>query len=112
MILPFAEKAFIDERKLLNYCLSEEHPVGKHKARVFKSALDITTENYLYLKDSIETAVLINDAIFVETSEYGDIYCVDFELVNPPKRSIVRTSWILKTEENFPRMTSCYVLIK
>jgi uncharacterized protein YuzE len=112
MILPFAEKAFIDERKLLNYCLSEEHPVGKHKARVFKSALDITIENYLYLKDSIETAVLINDAIFVETSEYGDIYCIDFELVNPPKRSVVRTSWILKTEENFPRMTSCYVLIK
>jgi uncharacterized protein YuzE len=112
MFLPLAERAFIDDRKLLNYCLSEEHPVGKHKARVFKSALNITIENYLYLKESIETAVLMNDAVFVETTEYGDIYCVDFELTNPPKSSIVRTSWIIKSEENFPRMTSCYVLIK
>ena len=112
MILPFAENAYVDDRKLLNYCLSEEHPMGKHKARVFKSALNITIEIYLYLKESIETAVLTTDAVFVETTDYGDIYCVDFELVDPPKSSMVRTSWILKSEENFPRMTSCYVLIK
>lgn len=112
MILPLAESTFIDDRKLLNYCLSEEHPIGKYKARVFKSALNITIENYLYLKESIETAVLTNEAVFVETTDYGDIYYVDFELINPPKSSIVRTSWILKYGENFPRMTSCYVLIK
>jgi hypothetical protein len=112
MILPLAESAFIEDRKLLNYCLSEEHPIGKHKARIFKSALNITIENYLYLKESIEMAVLTNDAIFVETTDYGDIYYVDFELINSPKSSVVRTSWILKHEENFPRMTSFYVLIK
>ena len=101
MFLPLAERAFIDDRKLLNYCLSEEHPVGKHKARVFKSALNITIENYPYLKESIETAVLMNDAVFIETTEYGDIYCVDFELTNPPKSSMVRTSWILKVKRTF-----------
>lgn len=85
MILPLAESTFIDDRKLLNYCLSEEHPIGKYKARVFKSALNITIENYLYLKESIETAVLTNEAVFVETTDYGDIYYVDFELINPPK---------------------------
>jgi hypothetical protein len=41
MKLPNAEKAFIDNKKLLDYCLNPLHEEGKHKARVFQSALGI-----------------------------------------------------------------------
>lgn len=36
MKLPNFEKAYIDIEKLRDYCLSLEHPVGKHKATMFK----------------------------------------------------------------------------
>lgn len=35
MPLPNIENAYIDDRKLIDYCLSETHPVGKHKARCY-----------------------------------------------------------------------------
>jgi hypothetical protein len=41
MILPNAELAIIDEDKLAGYSLNSEHTEGKHKARVFKSVLNM-----------------------------------------------------------------------
>nr|WP_223860586.1 DUF6883 domain-containing protein [Spirosoma validum] len=61
MLLPFAEKAYIDDQKLVGYCLSETHITGKHKARVFKSALGLTAIDYLLLKETILTIVLLNE---------------------------------------------------
>lgn len=50
MITPNAENAVIDLRKLTDYCLNAEHEIGKHKAGVFESALDLTVENAEELK--------------------------------------------------------------
>ncbi|MEN8217816.1 MAG: DUF6883 domain-containing protein [Pseudomonadota bacterium] len=49
MPLPNAENAFIDTRKLTDYCLNLEHFEGRHKARVFKSA----KPNRLFLLNAI-----------------------------------------------------------
>ena len=38
MKLPNAENAYVDLRKLADYCLDSEHERGKHKARVFAAA--------------------------------------------------------------------------
>lgn len=40
--LPNADKAVVPLEKLLGYSLDSSHPVGKHKARVFASALGMT----------------------------------------------------------------------
>ena len=37
MKLPKAERVVVDITRLRDYCLSETHSVGKHKARVFNS---------------------------------------------------------------------------
>ncbi len=111
MILPNAEKAFIDDRKLIDYCLSENHPIGKHKARVFMSALGFSLENFQDLKDIILIKVQNNEAIMKEINQYGILYVVDISVENPPKSAFVRTSWIIKTNESFPRLTSCYVIL-
>ena len=42
MYLPDRENALVDLLKLSGYCLSSTHPVGKHKAAVFRSALGFT----------------------------------------------------------------------
>ena len=110
MLLPNAEIALIDDRKLIDYCLSESHPIGKHKARVFMSALGFSLENFQDLKDGILNKILDNDAIQTEINQYGTLYVVDVEIENPPKEAMVRTSWIIKVDEDFPRLTSCYVI--
>ena len=38
--LPGGDKAVLDIRKIEDYCLSPIHPRGRHKARVFREALD------------------------------------------------------------------------
>lgn len=44
-LIPNAENAAVDIRKLRDYCLNLEHSTGKHKARLFLSTLGMTAEN-------------------------------------------------------------------
>lgn len=50
--LPAAGDASIDRDKLLRYGLSVDHPVGRHKATVFRLALDIERDDWEYLRDN------------------------------------------------------------
>ena len=56
----------VDIRKLRNYCLSTEHPRGRHKARVFKAALGIGPEDTEELRDALLSAAGAYEAIAVE----------------------------------------------
>ncbi|CAN5218787.1 hypothetical protein BH09BAC4_BH09BAC4_47900 [soil metagenome] len=111
MLLPFAEKAYIDDQKLVGYCLSETHITGKHKARVFKSALGITAVDYLLLKEAILTGVLLNEAEAGGPNQQGDLYVVDFIVAHKDRKAPIRTAWIILFEESFPRLVSCYIVI-
>lgn len=109
MLLPFAERAYADKSKFLGYCLNPDHPYGKHKARVFKAALNLDADNWEVLKDAVLTAVLLNPATEAGQNSYGKLYVVDFGMTNAGKTAPVRTSWIIHDGENFPRLTSCYI---
>ncbi len=43
--LPAGHNAIIDTKKIEDYCLNSNHPVGKHKAKVFHSVLGLTSED-------------------------------------------------------------------
>ena len=43
MRLPNGANAVVDIEKLRDYCLSAQHPEGRHKARVFLSVLGLTS---------------------------------------------------------------------
>ena len=45
MIIPNAERAVVDVRKLRDYCLNSTHDEGKHKARLFESMLGMTASD-------------------------------------------------------------------
>ena len=47
-----------------------------------------------------------------EQDEYGQRYHLDFKMARGSKEAIVRTCWIIRTNEDFPRLTNCYVLTK
>jgi hypothetical protein len=51
--------------------LSESHPRGKHKARVFATALGLTANEVLELHDAILAAIQTEETVVGEHDEYG-----------------------------------------
>ncbi len=110
MKLPNANHAVIEIEKLRNYCLSAIHPRGRHKARVFMSALGMSADDSEELRKAILSAILSADATPTEQDEYGQRYIVDFTMKRQGLQAEVRTAWIIRSGEEIPRLTSCYVL--
>jgi hypothetical protein len=110
MKLPNGDRAFVDLRKLADYCLNPAHFRGRHKARVFASALDLTAENAEELRQLLLASAAAVDAEFDSSDEYGDRYVLDFDVARGNFSARVRSAWIIRWGEQFPRLTSCYVL--
>lgn len=110
MKLPNAEQAFVDVRKLRQYCFNTEHPRGQHKARVFKRALGWTAEQADDVRHRLLEAALIEDASFLGADDYGQRYALDFSAQGEDGMAMVRSLWIIRYGESFPRFASCYVL--
>ena len=110
MRVPNPEQAIVDIIKLTDYCLNPGHPRGRHKARVFASALGITIEDADRLRDALLQAVANRDARLGDVDSYGQRYVVDFRLDGPQGPVPIRISWIIRTGDDAPRFTSCYVL--
>jgi hypothetical protein len=110
MRLPGAEHAMVDVTKLGDYCLNPQHQRGRHKARVFASALNLHQGDAEFLKTQLLDAALVSDAGMGETDEYGQRYILDFECVKGTRRAFIRSAWIVLKGENFPRLATCYVL--
>ena len=110
MGLPNAYQAEVDLRKLSEYCLSPTHPVGKHKAVVFRAALGLTANDAPMLRERILRAAMEEQAVFERADEFGDRYRLDFEAVTMSGSALVRSAWIIRAGENFPRLTTCFLL--
>lgn len=110
MKLPHAERAVVNPAKLRDYSLNPAHEVGKHKARVFRSALGLTMKDAEWLRARILQAAVEEDATRQPSSPFGENYIVDFSVERGGSRATVRTSWIVEYGTGFPRLTSCYVI--
>jgi len=55
--LPNPDSTIIDDNKLLGYSLNPNHVDGQHKARVFKSALNLESDDIQFLKNALLEAV-------------------------------------------------------
>jgi hypothetical protein len=109
MKLPNCESAIVDLQKIRDYCLDPEHPRGKHKARVFEKALGITRTDSRDLKRLIEIGVLESDCEEGATDSYGGRYSVDMAISRNGMQATIRTAWIIKSNEQNPKLTTCYV---
>lgn len=110
MRLPNPDRAVIDDQKLTGYCLNPDHVDGQHKAYVFQSALGIGLENAEELRTALQQAVQNCDAISGQSNSYGQRYIIDFLMTRLEKQATVRSVWIVRYRENFPRLVTCYVL--
>lgn len=110
MKLPHGNQAIGDISKLRDYCLSKTHPRGKHKARVFESALGLTADDAEYILAVLLQAAHTHDVLLGEQDDYGQRYSMDVLVKGPRGQAIVRSSWIIRYGEETPRLTSCYVV--
>jgi hypothetical protein len=110
MRLPRAERAVVELAKLRDYCLNSQHPRGRHKARVFASALGLTAPDADVLRHALLEAAVKYEAELADQDDYGQRYVLDFPMKGPAGEAAVRSNWIVLTGEDFPRLTSCYVL--
>jgi hypothetical protein len=108
--LPNFQNAKIELAKLRDYCLSADHPRGRHKARVFREALGLTIDDAEWLQQRLLQGIQTHPAEKQETDSFGSRWRVDLPLTRQGKSSVVRTGWIIKTGEQFPRLITCWVL--
>jgi len=110
-MLPNGKRAFVAIEKLRLYALNINHNVGGDKARVFRSALGLTEADAERLRDVLLTVAGESDEVEIgEIDEYGQRYTIDFQMLANRKSAIVRSGWIILHHEDFPRLTTCYVL--
>ena len=110
MGLPNAERAEVDPRKLIEYCLSTTHPVGKHKAAVFRAALGLTAADAELLRTWLLEAAVTGEAVSERADEFGERFRIDFEASTSTGQATIRSAWIVRSGEDFPRLTTCFVL--
>ena len=108
--LPNGNKAFVPLEKFTEYLLNPEHPTGRHKARVFKAALGLTLKHAEFLRSTVQSIAAAGEAERQEPSAYGERYVIDSELKTDDGTALVRPAWIIRNDQDFPRLTSCYVL--
>jgi hypothetical protein len=110
MKLPGGANAIVAISKLRAYCLDPHHPRGRHKARVFLSALGLGQSDAELLQHALLRAARDGDAVPGEADQYGARYTVDFLMIHGDREATVRSVWIILRGESAPSLISCFVL--
>lgn len=112
-LLPNLENAVIPEAKIFRYALDQSSPKGKDKAVVFESALGYNQSNGRLLIEAIKENLPRFKSVVKEQDQYGERYNVVLRLMGVNGREAnVLTAWIIRPEEDFPRLTTLYVTEK
>lgn len=108
MQLPAAERAFIDPTKVRDYLLSAEHPIGRFKAAVFRSA-GYAREEWEQLHKDLLVLAQTGGVSLGGTTWFGTKYLVRGRLGGLSNRAAhVISVWIVRTAEDFPRFVTAY----
>jgi hypothetical protein len=106
--LPNNQNAEVDLRKLSDYLLSEAHPVGKSKAKYFRS-FGFNSENIEMLKQGFIAIARTEDVKEAISSPHGVKYVLDGSLQTPARVFIkLRTIWIIDKGVEIPRFITAY----
>ena len=97
--------------KLEDYSLNPLHREGRNKARVFDSVLGITQANVEVLRAAIRSAAASSDEAEARGDNgFGEVFNLRFAMTTDRGSATVLTGWIVLRNENFPRLTTCYIV--
>ena len=79
--------------------------------RVFASALGITLASAEVLRRAILAAVIVSDKSEARGDNgFGEVFVLRFPMSTETGSAMVLTAWIICHGEDFPRLTTCYIL--
>jgi len=103
-------KIRIDSRKLTDYALDPDNPVGRHKAYVFERVLGFTKEHYALLAEQLDHMALGGEAVLRHTDHHGDHYSVDLDVAGVlGQHGVIRTGWLVAPDSDEAVLTTLYV---
>ncbi|MGK7953830.1 MAG: DUF6883 domain-containing protein [Crocosphaera sp.] len=111
MKLPNGHQADLGD-KIESYCLNFNHQKGKNKATLFQKKLGINLNNANILKKAVKQAAINESVIVRKVNEYGTHYNMKFLLKTDVGESLILVAWIIRTNDNIPRLTNCYPVNK
>jgi hypothetical protein len=107
-MLPHADQALVDEAKICDYMLSDTHPVGRFKARVFRS-LGYTVESWWRLRDDLLHHGQSGTVQRIEMSAYGIKVVISATLKGPNGASRpFRMVWFIHDQSRQPRLVTAF----
>ncbi|MBI2928057.1 MAG: hypothetical protein HYY24_20475 [Verrucomicrobia bacterium] len=110
MKLPNAERAELGT-KLEDYSLNPFHRHRQHKARVFESVLGITLADREVLATALlDAAANSGEAVAKGDNGFGETYVIRFRLTTEKGTAVVLSTWIVRHGEDFPRLTTCFIV--
>jgi hypothetical protein len=109
MKLPNPENAVVDFEKLTDYCLSPDHPRGKHKARVFEAVCGLKAEHAESFRQQLLEAAQFNEAVETGSDFHGRRFNLECMILGPLAAAVVQTAWIVRPGEDFARFVTAYV---
>ncbi|MFN0079868.1 MAG: DUF6883 domain-containing protein [Prosthecobacter sp.] len=110
MKLPGSQDAIVEIEKLSDYSLSPDHPVGKHKARVFEASLGLRQDHAEEIQRRLLEAARTYECIATKLTPHGQHYEMDFMFTRAGKSALVRAVWIIRHGEKSPRLVTFHVL--
>ena len=97
--------------KLEDYVLNQRHRHGQHKAKMFEAVLGISAANKeILVRALLAAAATSNDVVSSGDNGYGQIYSIRFVLETPRARATILSAWIIRNNEDFPRLTTCFIV--
>lgn len=100
MPLPNRHRAHIDRRKLTEYLLNPDHPDARGKSAFFRGRYG---SDWKRLRDDLLEHAS-GAVASVEETRHGTVYVVEEMLSGAPVRSV----WIVRIGESFPRLVTAY----
>jgi hypothetical protein len=108
MKLPNGDKADVPLRKLLHYLLSPTHPVGRSKAKYFRSK-GFNDESVETLRKALLMIAASEQVEEVVSTAYGVKYVIDGTLTSPTLAVLrIRTIGVMEEGVQIPRFVTAY----
>jgi hypothetical protein len=107
--LPNGDRAHVSLSRLTDYLLNPQHATGKHKARVFASALGLDASGAEDLRTWLQEQAANGDAEAGLSDVYGERFVISGKMLYKGREALIRTAWIVRPDGAEPEFLTALV---
>ncbi len=106
--IPNLDCAFVEQKKILDYLLNIDHPIGKTKAKYF-IGLSFSVTAWASLEQALLAHPRSNPVVEQKTDQYGTRYVVDCNFPAADGTTpCIRTVWEVQPHNPCPRLITAH----